>query len=127
MFTLLDAMFRPQMIKSGLTFTCTPCEPDVALMADQTRVVQVCANLLTNAMRATSAGGSVTLTCDADDEAVTMSVTDTGVGIPADKLTTIFSPFTQLGRALTRRAKARASGSPSREAWRRRCTAPSRW
>jgi signal transduction histidine kinase len=58
-------------------------------------------NLLGNAAKFTNQGG-ITLECDwHDSERVSISVTDTGVGIPADHLEKIFEPFVQVGRSLT--------------------------
>jgi signal transduction histidine kinase len=101
-FSTLDAMVRRQMVAKGIEFVCEPCAPDLVAMADRIRVVQVCANLLVNALRATAAGGAVSLRCTSDDHSISIGVTDTGVGVPPDKLGMIFSPFTQLGRALKR-------------------------
>jgi PAS domain S-box-containing protein len=100
MFASLEAMVRPQMDLRGLHFDYERCDPSLAALGDEDRVLQVCLNLLTNAMRATPAGGRVSLGCTADGPSVVITVTDTGVGIPSDKLASIFEPFTQLGRAL---------------------------
>lgn len=99
-FTALDGMMRPQMTARGVTFIAEPCDPEVCALGDEDRIIQICLNLLTNGMRATAAGGRVTLECARDEETVAIAVTDTGVGIPADKLEAIFTPFTQLGRSL---------------------------
>jgi PAS domain S-box-containing protein len=99
-FTALEAMVTPQMAAHGVAFTYEHCAPDVAALGDEDRIIQVCLNLLTNAMRATEAGGRVSLACAAEADVVTITVTDTGVGIPAEKLDAIFAPFMQLGRAL---------------------------
>jgi signal transduction histidine kinase len=99
-FTALEAMVRPQMLARGLDFTYERCDPDLAALGDRDRIIQVCLNLLTNATRATPAGGQVALRCTSDAHGVTITVTDTGVGIPGDKLEAIFDSFTQLGRAL---------------------------
>jgi signal transduction histidine kinase len=72
-------------------------------------------NLLSNAAKATSARGEVRLSCALDKDRVLVRVSDTGTGIPRDKLEAIFSPFTQLGRSLkTPRAGAGLGLSISR-------------
>jgi signal transduction histidine kinase len=96
----LEALVHPQMASQGLAFAHRPCDPALVAIGDRERIVQVCVNLLTNAVKATPRGGSVTLWCEADEGTVRVRVRDTGVGIPADKLEAIFSPFTQLGRTL---------------------------
>ena len=72
----------------------------VAVRADPEKLRQVLVNLLANAARFTPAGGSVTLACDTSDasdaEIVRISVRDTGIGIPADKLDAVFEPFVQV-------------------------------
>jgi PAS domain S-box-containing protein len=96
----LDAMMRPQMRAQRIEFVCTPCDPAVAALGDQHRIIQICVNLLTNAIRATPPGGRVTLECVPEDKNIAITVADTGSGIPPEQLESIFSPFTQLGRAL---------------------------
>jgi PAS domain S-box-containing protein len=98
----LEHMIRPQMTNKGLTFTIAPVDPQVLVLADHARTVQVVLNLLTNALRATPSGGTVHLGWSVAPTTVTVEVRDTGVGIPQDKLEAIFAPFTQLGRALNR-------------------------
>ena len=72
----------------------------VAVRADPEKLRQVLVNLLANAARFTPAGGSVTLACDTSDasdvDIVRISVRDTGIGIPADKLDAVFEPFVQV-------------------------------
>jgi signal transduction histidine kinase len=59
-------------------------------------------NVVTNAIKFTPAGGRITIECRATDERVYVRVRDTGVGIPADRLSLIFEPFVQGHRALNR-------------------------
>lgn len=99
-FDTIDAMMRPQMQERKVAFSYDACDTTLEVIGDEARIVQILVNLLTNAMRATPAGGRVTLACVADAEAVTVTVSDTGVGMPEDKLESIFSAFTQLGRSL---------------------------
>jgi signal transduction histidine kinase len=54
---------------------------------------QVLTNLVINAVHATPGGGTVTIATQALDEDFTLSVTDTGIGIPEENLQRIFEPF----------------------------------
>ncbi|HEY0339651.1 MAG TPA: HAMP domain-containing sensor histidine kinase, partial [Steroidobacteraceae bacterium] len=78
-----------------------PTEP-VDLDADLIRLAQVFSNLLNNAAKYTGPGGRIAVTAARDGEMVTVSVEDTGIGIPAEMLTQVFEPFTQLDRSLER-------------------------
>jgi signal transduction histidine kinase len=69
--------------------------------ADQAKLEQILLNLLTNAVKFTSPGGRITIDLAKEDERVAIRVTDTGVGIPPDKLEAIFEPFVQVGRSLS--------------------------
>ncbi|PHY14117.1 hybrid sensor histidine kinase/response regulator [Caulobacter sp. B11] len=75
--------------------TDLPSEP-VWLWADHTRLAQIVSNLLNNAAKYTPAGGTVSLSARALDDAVTISVSDTGVGIPVDMQSKIFEIFAQV-------------------------------
>ena len=66
--------------------------------ADPTRIAQVVANLLTNAAKYTPHGGKIKLTVEPDGDQAVISVTDNGVGIPAEALETLFNMFSQVGR-----------------------------
>jgi signal transduction histidine kinase len=96
----LEAMIAPQMTAKGVEFRYEPCDRAMVALGDRDRIVQICLNLLTNALRATPQGGRVQMECANDAEYVFVVVADTGVGIPLDKLDSVFSPFTQLDRAL---------------------------
>ena len=63
---------------------------------DPDRLQQVLINIISNAIKFTPAGGRVTIRCVAVGEVVEISVTDTGIGIPAEKIETIFEPFVQV-------------------------------
>jgi signal transduction histidine kinase len=95
-------MVAPQAWAKSQTYTYVPCAPSLAVHADRLRVRQIVLNLLANAVKFTPAGGAVTLACDAGPGAVRVRVTDTGPGIPAGRLATMFEPFVQLEQGLTR-------------------------
>ena len=94
-------MIQPQAATKGLTLDIHPCSPSIVAWADKAKVEQILLNLLSNAVKFTNAG-RVTLECDShDSQNVSIAVSDTGVGIPADQLEKIFEPFVQVGRSLT--------------------------
>jgi signal transduction histidine kinase/CheY-like chemotaxis protein len=70
--------------------------------ADAKRVRQVLLNLLSNAIKFT-ASGSVTLRARAEENCVRISVIDTGIGIPAEALATIFDRFAQAEKDTSRK------------------------
>lgn len=81
------------------------------IWADSTRLRQVLLNLVSNATKFTESG-KITLTADHDDEWVTIKVTDTGVGIPEEKLESIFEEFTQVDGSTTRAVGGTGLGLP---------------
>lgn len=94
---------QPLFVSKGL-YLQTELEANMpALFCDRTRIRQVVLNLLSNAGRFTEQGG-VLLQAKCEDAFITVSITDTGVGIPADAIERLFQPFQQLDGSLRRRA-----------------------
>lgn len=73
------------------------------ITADPLRVAQILDHLLDNAVKFTKPGGVVTFRSEVELEKVKIKVTDTGPGIPEDKLDIIFDEFAQLEPTGTRR------------------------
>ncbi|CAN5522845.1 hypothetical protein BH09GEM1_BH09GEM1_25280 [soil metagenome] len=73
---------------------------DEQVRARESRCEPIVRHLLTNAIHFTPDGGRITLRSEALRDQVAFTVCDTGPGIPADKLETIFDPFVQVGRTL---------------------------
>jgi signal transduction histidine kinase len=94
----VEALIGTQLRAKELAYVCEGCEPNVSVLGDAERVQQVLLNVLTNASKFTGPGGRITLRCEATPTTVHFHVTDTGSGIPADKLETIFEPFVQVER-----------------------------
>jgi signal transduction histidine kinase len=67
--------------------------------ADTERLLQVIGNLVTNAVKFTPKGGTIVLAAEAVGDEARFSVTDTGIGIPEDKLEAIFERFWQIGQS----------------------------
>jgi len=92
---VLEAMepFRSAALDRGLTLSVDlPNDlPDV--WVDMARITHVFANLLSNALKYTPAGGSVSVSAQAEEESVCFKVSDTGIGIPDQYLPHIFEQF----------------------------------
>jgi signal transduction histidine kinase len=71
---------------------------DIELEADAARLVQVLINLLANASRYTPEGGHIRVIVKHTVEALEVSVSDDGIGIPAEQLAHVFGMFYQGGR-----------------------------
>lgn len=96
---LLDSLtniFKPEMHKKGLTFVfrVKPEADSCVITTDWEKLYAILANLIKNALKYTPQG-SVELGCIAANGAVEFFVTDTGIGIPAERLHAIFDRFVQ--------------------------------
>jgi CheY-like chemotaxis protein len=69
---------------------------------DQKRLVQIVANMLNNAAKYTPEGGDITLALQADDDSVSFSVADNGIGIAPPMLEHVFDMFAQAERSSDR-------------------------
>jgi signal transduction histidine kinase len=85
-----------------LTYMLGSCDTALRVRADREKLQQILLNLLTNAIKFTEPGGEIRVACSAQQGKVRISVTDTGVGIAADKLASVFEPFVQIDQRLTR-------------------------
>jgi signal transduction histidine kinase/ActR/RegA family two-component response regulator len=74
----------------------------IYLYADPVRLAQVFSNLLHNACKYTPPGGRIRFAAERQGSDVIASVKDSGIGIPPDKLSTIFQLFSQVDRSLER-------------------------
>ncbi|MGD9904926.1 MAG: PAS domain S-box protein [Vicinamibacterales bacterium] len=86
---------RPAFAAAGVDLEVTLPDAPVLAVVDAVRVQQIVGNLLSNAAKFTPAGGRARLEVRADPDTVTLTVSDTGVGIDADKRDEIFDLFAQ--------------------------------
>jgi PAS domain S-box-containing protein len=92
----MESLVGPHLEAKNLRYQYKCADPAVIADADPAKVQQIVLNLLANAIKFTEPGGSVLVECGLEPEHVTISVSDTGRGIPPDKLDAVFEPFVQL-------------------------------
>ncbi|AFH38232.1 histidine kinase,HAMP domain-containing protein,histidine kinase [Thermus thermophilus JL-18] len=97
------ARFQSAFQAKGVALSLEAQDPLPQVWADEERVLQVLANLLTNALRHTPQGGEVRLRAFRQGEAVAFEVADTGPGIPEEHLPHIFERFYRVDKARSRK------------------------
>jgi PAS domain S-box-containing protein len=106
----IQALIAPQLAAKRLAYDISGCRPEVTVCADPRSLRQILLNLLSNAIKFTDEGGRISLSSSAEGDRASITVFDTGIGIPAEKLGTIFEPFVQLGRDLSHPHKGTGLG-----------------
>lgn len=95
--------FRPAATAKGITIKSDFRSPDTFTEVDERRIQQVVFNLMSNAVKFTDAGGTITVTVRCEDERAKVEITDTGIGIPNDRIPHIFDRFRQENPVDTRK------------------------
>jgi two-component system cell cycle sensor histidine kinase PleC len=87
----------------GVALVMQGVKADDVIQADRRALLQILLNVVSNAIKFTPKGGHVAITVETDQmqQQMTISVADTGIGIPADKLQRVGEPFEQFGDAHT--------------------------
>ena len=93
---------RPLFADKGVDLRYAAPEHVPAILADDDRVVQVTTNLLSNALRHTEQGGSVTVSVRGGGDAVLFRVADSGVGIAPEHLARVFERFYRVEKSRSR-------------------------
>ena len=106
----LETLVGPQLGAKGLAYEYRRFDPACTVRADPEKLRQIVLNLLSNAVKFTAPGGRVTLWCEAAGGEVRAHVADTGIGIPDDKLGSIFDPFVQVNAGYTRTSEGTGLG-----------------
>ncbi len=97
---LADAIetFRASAQAKHIALDMHPPLPDTFALFDHDRMMQVYANVISNAVKFSSPGDTITLRCEKKGSELLFTVTDTGPGIPNDMLDAVFDRFWQVGK-----------------------------
>ena len=90
-----ERLLRERIAEAKLSFD-VQCADGLVAIADADRLQQVLLNLVTNAVKFTPSGGTLSIGAQKDGERVLIRVRDTGIGIPEEQLGRIFDAFVQL-------------------------------
>jgi signal transduction histidine kinase len=93
---------RPDLVRHQLTFIWNGCDPTLSVLADPVKLRQILLNVLGNAIKFTSPQGRIEVSALRNADKVVIRVSDTGIGIPADKIGRVFEPFFQVQAGTTR-------------------------
>jgi signal transduction histidine kinase len=91
--TLVLAPWREAAERKGVRWVVAPPIDSLTIEIDPDRLAQALGNLISNAIKYTPAGGTVSIGVETDPEAVCIQVADTGLGIALDEQARIFEPF----------------------------------
>jgi signal transduction histidine kinase len=88
--------FQAQASGNGIALVADIVPPLPVTAFDPARILQVLTNLVSNAIKFTSSGGDIVVRVERRGDEVWFTVTDTGIGIAADKLEAVFGRFFQV-------------------------------
>lgn len=99
-------VWMPQMLapweqvaaKKRINWTLNLTQPSLILQADPLRLAQIIGNLVSNAIKFTPSGGSISVEVGAENEWISIKVNDNGPGIPSSEQENIFVPFMRGGQ-----------------------------
>jgi PAS domain S-box-containing protein len=96
------SLLQPQARQEGVTLSMDPIDssdPSIHVIADRQRLKQVLLNLISNGVKYNRQNGTVRVSVDrtGSGSRIRIGVTDTGRGIPAERIEQLFAPFERLG------------------------------
>ncbi|MCR9255205.1 MAG: ATP-binding protein [Alphaproteobacteria bacterium] len=103
---------KPQIDAQEIDLVIENTERDCCVTGDPLRLRQVLINLLSNAVKFNHEGGRITVHISTSDGYRILSVSDTGIGIPPDRLIDVTLPFQQVAATLTREYGGAGLGLP---------------
>jgi signal transduction histidine kinase len=108
----VDRLVREQAEQARITFHIK-LPPDLpAALGDSTRLRQILINLVSNGLKFTPAGGSVTISAHGMKDKLVIEVSDTGIGIAEKDIPSAMRPFEQIDNSLARKYDGAGLGLP---------------
>ena len=98
-----EALARDRGVELRVTCEAPPGAPDLAILADRPRVLQVFGNLIGNAVTFCRTGGAVSIGCQLAGDAVEFSIADTGPGIDPGLVPHLFESYWSAPPSIRRR------------------------
>ena len=98
----LEALVRPDLAREELAYIWNGCDASLMARADPIKLRQILLNVLGNAIKFTPPGGRIELSARQSGDRISICVSDTGIGISAEKIDLVFDPFFQGQSGTTR-------------------------
>jgi signal transduction histidine kinase len=98
LITEAEDSFKATAFAKGISVVTQIAAAPLMAAFDHDRILQVLANVISNSLRFTPEGGRVTISGERDAADIRLSIVDTGTGIPAGALDSVFERFSQAGR-----------------------------
>jgi len=111
-FVALERSMTPHARKKDVRLTIAPLDAELAVKADMLRFKQILMNLMSNAIKFTDSGGTITMDARADGNRVAVSVRDTGIGMTAEGIEESLKPFRQVDNSISRSYEGTGLGLP---------------
>ena len=106
-------MIKGQMDEKRITFVCQIPTNLPKVLADDLKIKQVLINLLSNAVKFTPPNGQVTMRAELEaNGGFAIEIADSGIGIAAEDIPKVFTPFSQLNANVSRQVQGTGLGLP---------------
>jgi signal transduction histidine kinase/ligand-binding sensor domain-containing protein/DNA-binding response OmpR family regulator len=106
----LTLSFASYAERKRITLKFNSTEDEIIVYLDRDKIEKIITNILSNAFKFTPEGGRIEVTLSKDDKYVNTIISDTGIGIPKDKVSKIFDRFYQVDGSHTREQEGTGIG-----------------
>lgn len=112
LFAALRGMLRPLLLNQSVDLVFEDARHLPPLFTDEGKISQILRNFISNALKFTEKGEVRVSACETGDNEISLSVSDTGIGIAAADRDLVFQDFVQLDHPIQRRVKGTGLGLP---------------